>query len=94
VRAVSDVVPEPLQPAAVARIDELVALHGSIITGNRSAGAIESEGREGRRNLQMVRRSILAMLLVVAAVLAGCSPGGSGGGGGSPAPTSQVAPNY
>jgi hypothetical protein len=42
---IDQILTEPFQPTAVAGIDQLIALHECIFTGNRPLGAVESDWR-------------------------------------------------
>ena len=91
-RPVDDVRPEPLQSAPVADIDQLVVVHGRIISRNRPGRVGEYPDIEGKE-VRVLRRSIIAVVLVLAAVLTGCT-NPSGGGSGAPAPSPAAQPGY
>jgi hypothetical protein len=89
--SIDQVVAEPLQAAPIADIDQLIALHEHIFTGNHPADGVESM-RKAEGGPSMVHRSILALALVLVAALAACSPSG-GTGDGSAAPAASAAPS-
>jgi hypothetical protein len=81
--------PEALQSGASADVDELVVVHRRIISRNRPGRTVESPDDE-QKEVRVVRRSILAVVLVLAAALSGCT-NPSGGGSAAPAPADSPA---
>jgi hypothetical protein len=80
--------PEALQAGASSDVDELVVVHRRIISRNRPGRTVESPDDE-QKEVRVVRRSILAVALVLAAALSSCT---NPSGGGSAAPASAESP--
>ena len=98
---VRHVLAEAFQAGAAAGVDELVVVHGSIITETATRGPSypspdENTSGETEKETQM-RRSAIALVIIVAGLFAAActNPSGGGGGGaasGAPAPAASSAP--
>ena len=86
--SLDDVRAEALQSGASSGIDELVVVHRRIISRNRPGRTVESPD-DKQKEVRVVRRSILAVVLVLAA-LSGCT-NPSGGGSAAPPPAASPA---
>ena len=96
---VRHVLAEAFQAGAAAGVDELVVVHGSIITETATHGPSypspdENTSGETEKETQM-RRSAIALVIIVAGLVAAACTNPSGGGGaasGAPAPAASSAP--
>ncbi len=96
-RSIDDVIAESLKPGVVTHVKERVVIHGRIIIETAS-GEPSNRLPGTEKEVRVVRRSILAVVLVLAAALGACtspSSGGSGGGAsGAPAESPAAKPGY